>query len=68
MAEQHPQFADQIMQAAKLSLERGALEAYLIGAAVLLVGVLVIWFGVPSRARELQMNESRAQQTPAKSP
>ncbi len=68
VAEQHPQFADQIMQAAKLSLERGALEAYLIGAAVLLVGVLVIWFGVPSRARELQMNESRAQQTPAKSP
>jgi MFS family permease len=60
IAEKYPQYADEIMQAAKLSLEQGALQAYLIGGGVMLVGVLVIWLGVPNRARELQMNDSRS--------
>lgn len=60
VAEQHPQYADQIMQAARLSLEHGALQAYLLGAAVLLVGVLVVWFGVPSRVRENALRADQA--------
>lgn len=55
VAQEHPEYAEQIMQAAKLSMEQGALAAYLLGAGVLLLGVLVVWFGVPNRTREQQM-------------
>lgn len=57
VAQEHPQYAEQIMQAARLSLETGALEAYLLGAAVLLLGIAVVWFGLPNRAREQEMRQ-----------
>jgi len=57
VAAQYPDYAEQIMQAAKLSLEQGALQAYLIGAALIAAGLIVVWFGVPGREREQRLRQ-----------
>lgn len=52
VAEQYPHFAADIMAAARESLLDGSLAAYLIGAVAIAVGAAVVWFGLPSRAKE----------------
>lgn len=63
VASQHPDLKDQILEAARQSLLAGALEAYLVGAVAILVGLAVVWFGVPSREVENELRESYRQQT-----
>jgi MFS transporter, DHA2 family, multidrug resistance protein len=52
VADQYPQFAGDILEAARQSLLAGAWGAYLVGAVAIVLGALVVWFGLPSRQRE----------------
>jgi hypothetical protein len=55
VAEQYPQYKDDILQAARQSLEQGALAAYLVGAIAILIGAALVFFVLPNRARELSL-------------
>lgn len=56
-------FADQIMQAARESLLEGSLAAYLIGGIAILLGLIIVWFGLPSSHKEVELREQYARET-----
>ncbi len=60
VADQYPQYKDQIIQAAQQSLETGAIAAYAFGAVAIAVGAAVIWFFLPKKQKELELVESYA--------
>jgi DHA2 family multidrug resistance protein-like MFS transporter len=51
-AEQHPQYADQIVAAAKASFVQGDRWAYATGAIAVLLGILLVWLRFPDREGE----------------
>ena len=55
VADQYPQYKDQIIQAAQQSLETGAIAAYAVGAIAIAIGAAVVWFFLPKKARELEL-------------
>lgn len=60
VADQAPEYHDQILQAARESLTSGALSAYAIGAAAILMGFVVVTFVLPGRRREQELLEGYA--------
>lgn len=60
VADQYPQYKDQIIQAAQQSLETGAIAAYAFGAVAIAIGAAVIWFFLPKKQKELELVESYA--------
>lgn len=57
VAEQYPKYHDAILEAARQSLVSGALAAYLIGAIMIVAGIVLVVFALPSRAREADLSE-----------
>ncbi|MBA8816249.1 EmrB/QacA subfamily drug resistance transporter [Microbacterium halimionae] len=55
VAEQYPQFKDQILAGATQSLVAGALGAYLVGAIAIVVGAALIAIFVPSHEHEKEL-------------
>jgi len=55
VADQYPQYKDQIIQAAQQSLETGAIAAYAVGAIAIALGGAVVWFFLPKKSRELEL-------------
>jgi len=60
VAAQNPQFADEILRGARESLLAGALGAYLVGAVAIVVGAVVVWFGIPAREKEERLRAEYA--------
>ncbi|MFB2583707.1 MFS transporter [Herbiconiux liukaitaii] len=60
VAAQHPELEQQILEAARQSLVAGSLAAYLVGAVAILLGAVVVWFGLPSRTAEAALRERYA--------
>lgn len=58
VAEQYPQYADQILAGARESMLEGSLLAFFIGAGVILLGALAVRLGLPSREKEEQLREA----------
>ncbi|MGB0120754.1 MAG: MFS transporter [Solirubrobacterales bacterium] len=54
-ASQHPQYADQIISAAKVAFLNGADEAYLAGIIAIVIGATLVFFLFPKRQREEAM-------------
>lgn len=52
VAEQYPQFADEILAGARASLQDGSVLAFVIGVAVILAGAIAVRIGLPNRDRE----------------
>lgn len=57
VAKQFPQYADQIVSAAKTSFLDGSHWAFLLGAIAVLVGAVVVLFGMPNKNRETTLTE-----------
>ena len=55
VAEQYPQYKDQILQAAQQSLETGSIAAYAVGAIAIAIGAAVVWIFLPGRKKELEL-------------
>ena len=55
VADQYPQYKDQIVEAAQRSLETGAIAAYAVGAIAIAIGAAVVWFFMPKKAEELEL-------------
>ena len=55
VAVQYPQYADQIVSAARQSFVDGQQLAFCVGIVAMLVGVVVVWFGFPSKAGEAEL-------------
>lgn len=55
VADQYPQYKDEILAAASHSLVAGALGAYLVGAIAIAVGAGLVAFCLPSRQREREL-------------
>ncbi|WOQ68504.1 MFS transporter [Microbacterium limosum] len=65
VADQYPQYRDEILSAASLSLVEGALGAYLVGAVAIVLGAAVVAIGLPSHERERELVASyEAQDAP----
>lgn len=62
VASQYPQYADVIGEAARQSLLDGSLVAYLIGAVAIVIGALVVCFGLPSREKEALLRKRYAEE------
>lgn len=62
VAQQNPDFADEIMEAARQSLVAGSFGAYLIGAIAIVIGAIVVWLGLPSKTREAELRERYARE------
>lgn len=62
VAEQYPQYKDDILQAARQSLEQGALGAYFVGAIAIVAGAALVLFVLPNRTRELALTAERARE------
>jgi len=60
VASKFPHYSGDIIEAARQSLLAGSLEAYLVGAVAILGGLAVVWFGIPSRESELELQEDYA--------
>lgn len=52
IADRYPQYHDAIFQAARESMVAGSLWAYLVGGIAVVAGILIAWFGIPSRKQE----------------
>ena len=61
-AQQYPQYATQIMGAAKQSFLDGQHWAYFAGIVAILAGAALIWFMFPDRADELRLLDSYARE------
>lgn len=59
VASLHPDLADGIAEASRLSLVYGSFSGYLIGAGLIVLGFFAVLIGVPSRARELASSAAR---------
>ncbi|MBU3700525.1 MAG: MFS transporter [Acidimicrobiia bacterium] len=55
IAEQYPQYADQIIAAARQSFVDGQHLAYGVGIVAMVIGIAVVWFGFPAKERENEM-------------
>lgn len=55
VADQYPQYKDQIIQAAQQSLETGAIAAYAVGAVAIAIGAAVVWIFLPKKSVELEL-------------
>ena len=55
VAEQYPQYKDQILQAAQQSLETGSIAAYAVGAIAIAIGAAVVWLFLPGHKKELEL-------------
>ena len=55
VAAKYPDLQDAILEAAKRSLLAGSLAAYLIGGIAILFGAIGVVFGLPSKAKELEL-------------
>lgn len=55
VADQYPQYKDQIIQAAQQSLMTGAIAAYAVGAVAITLGAAVAWFFLPGKSSELEL-------------
>ncbi|ANG85575.1 MFS transporter [Microbacterium aurantiacum] len=55
VAEQYPQYKDQIVQAAQQSLVDGAIAAYAVGAIAIALGAVVVGIFLPRKERELAL-------------
>ncbi len=55
VADQYPQYKDQIMQAAQESLATGAITAAAVGALVIAIGAAVVWNFLPNKKDELAL-------------
>lgn len=62
VADQFPQYRDEILTGATQSLVTGAWGAYLVGAVAVLVGGVIVWFRLPSFAREQELIARYAQE------
>lgn len=57
VASQYPDLSDDIMEAARQSLVAGSLGAYLIGAVAIVIGAIVVWFGLPTHKKETALRQ-----------
>lgn len=55
VADQYPEYKDQIIQAAQQSLMTGAIAAYAVGAVAIALGAAVAWFFLPGKSSELEL-------------
>ena len=55
VADQYPQYKDQILTAARQSLETGSIAAYAFGAIAIAIGAAVVWFFLPKKQKELEL-------------
>lgn len=55
VAHQHPQYADQIIAAARDSFLRGEDWAYAVGIIAVIIGLALVWFAFPHREREREL-------------
>lgn len=55
VAEQHPQYAPQIIEAARTAFLHGEDMAYVVGMAAIALGALVVFFAYPKQDRERQL-------------
>ena len=55
VADQYPQYKDEILAAASHSLVAGALGAYLVGAIAIAIGAGLVAFCLPSHAKEREL-------------
>lgn len=60
VADQYPQYREQIVEAARQSLEQGALGAYLVGAVAIVAGAALVVLLLPNRERELALQADAA--------
>ena len=58
VATQYPQYADQIIAAARQSFVDGQTVAFAVGIVAMLVGLTVVWFGFPTKKAETDLVES----------
>jgi len=54
-AQQYPQYADQIVAAARQSFVDGQHLAYGVGIVAMVAGIAIVWFGFPDKDRENRM-------------
>jgi MFS transporter, DHA2 family, multidrug resistance protein len=62
VADQYPQYKEQIIDAARESLVNGAIAAYAVGAVAILLGAAVIAFLLPSHEKERELVDGYAAQ------
>ncbi len=55
VAKQHPQYADQIVAAARESFLKGEDWAYAVGIIAVAIGLILVWFAFPRQDREKEM-------------
>lgn len=55
IAEQYPQYADQIIAAARQSFVDGQHLAYGVGIVAMLAGLVIVWWGFPAKDREAEL-------------
>jgi hypothetical protein len=60
IAESYPQYQHQIIQGAKQAFLDGADNAYIAGAAAIVLGALLVFFAFPRRDRERELLEEYA--------
>ncbi|MGX5682458.1 MFS transporter [Schumannella luteola] len=59
VAEQYPQFKDEIIEAARASLQAGAIGAYAVGAVAIAIGAVLVALVLPSHDEERALVETR---------
>ena len=52
---QYPQYADQIVSAARQSFIDGQQAAFAVGIVAMLIGLAVVWFGFPTKKAEIDL-------------
>src|SRR4029079_7378579 len=65
VAGQYPQYADQIIAAAKTAFLAGDDKAYIAGIIAVLIGAALVFFMFPKHAREMEMLEKYHQEDTA---
>ncbi|MCB0870040.1 MAG: MFS transporter [Solirubrobacterales bacterium] len=55
VAEQHPQYAPQIVHAAQTAFLSGGDSAYAVGIVAIILGAILVFFAFPKRDRELEL-------------
>ncbi|MCB0859730.1 MAG: MFS transporter, partial [Solirubrobacterales bacterium] len=55
VAEQHPQYAPQIVHAAQTAFLNGSDSAYVVGIAAIILGALVVFFAFPRKDHEVEL-------------